>query len=332
MLTRTAERPALTVIVPSRDRPRLLADCLASLRRDLRPQDQLIVVDSASRGSATSAVAQSYGAEVVRLAAPGASRARNAGAQAARNPLVAFTDDDCQVEQGWADAMVLALAAPGRALVTGRIDLPESQQDFPAPLSVLAVGEPLLLDPHQTPMGASANLGVHGAALRRVGGFDERLGPGTPLHAGEDCDLIARLLRAGFAGAYCPDVRVTHTQWRSGKAALRVQYGYGKGAGALLAQAMWQDRPRARRMAPAVVRLGGVRTLRADVVAGRRRSYLPGICWRLGAVAGFASGLWSLRTEPAEVVQLQTPRRPTAADGAHGHDRAGESTSLVTGP
>ena len=53
-----------------------------------------------------------FGARVLRLEAPGASRARNAGWRAARHSLVAFTDDDCRPQPGWLDA--LAAASGGR--------------------------------------------------------------------------------------------------------------------------------------------------------------------------------------------------------------------------
>src|SRR5260370_32337312 len=56
------DRPPLSVVVPTRDRPQLLGGCLAALRASLGPQDELIVADSASHGDATGRVAADHGA------------------------------------------------------------------------------------------------------------------------------------------------------------------------------------------------------------------------------------------------------------------------------
>lgn len=52
---------------------------------------------------------------------------------------------------------------------------------------------------------AGANLVVRTAALRAVSGSDEVLGPGAPLKAGEEADLVYRLLRAGHPVLEVPE-------------------------------------------------------------------------------------------------------------------------------
>ena len=65
--------------------------------------------------------------------------------------------------------------------------------------------------------------------LERIGGFDERLGPGTWTEAAEDLALFDRLLHAGGAGRYEPQALVLHEQWRARRAVVRLDWGYGKG-------------------------------------------------------------------------------------------------------
>ena len=55
---------------------------------------ELVVVDSASRGSAVREVASSAGAVVLRCEQPGLARARNAGVAGSTSPYIAFTEDD----------------------------------------------------------------------------------------------------------------------------------------------------------------------------------------------------------------------------------------------
>ena len=57
--------PAVTVVVATRDRPVLLAQTLAAIRRSLQEQDRLVVVDSASRDRRVRAVAEASGAAVL---------------------------------------------------------------------------------------------------------------------------------------------------------------------------------------------------------------------------------------------------------------------------
>ena len=82
------------------------------------------------------------------------------------------------------------------------------------------------------------------AALEAIGGFDEGMGPATRLRAAEDHDVIWRLLRAGWAGRYDPSILVTHQQWRTTGQAVRREYAYGVGAGALATKMIRMRDPR----------------------------------------------------------------------------------------
>ena len=67
--------------------------------------------------------------------------------------------------------------------------------------------------------------------LRKLGGWDERLGVGTPGMAGEDIDIVDRLLAAGGSILYSGDVVMHHAwQTRERRRATRWSYGYGIGA------------------------------------------------------------------------------------------------------
>ena len=80
--------------------------CLRSLARQyVRGGLEAVVVDDGSTDD-TSAVARSHGARVVRHEHNrGLAAARNSGVLAAGAPLVAFLDDDCVPEPGWAAAL-----------------------------------------------------------------------------------------------------------------------------------------------------------------------------------------------------------------------------------
>jgi glycosyltransferase involved in cell wall biosynthesis len=223
----------------------MLRGCLATVRAELGPDDELLVIDSCSVHEGTAAVAVEHQARCIRASVKGASVARNVGWRVAAHDRICFVDDDVRVLRGWADAMAAALALPGVGFVTGRVGSPPGQEDVARKVAQIEQDEPMAIDRSSTRMiGHSANLGAHRAALALVGGFDERLGPGHPFVA-EDYDLFDRLVLAGVLGRYEPAARAWHEQWRGKGERLRLDWNYGLGAGARLAKLVRLDRRRA---------------------------------------------------------------------------------------
>ena len=233
---------AVSVVIATRDRPALLQAALGAVGRSLRPGDEVIVVDSASRPSAAAAVAgvaATAGARLVRCDAPGTSRARNAGARVATADIVAFTDDDCLPEPDWLQAVAAVFEQhPGLGFVTGAV-VPGHGANGTAPtgvaLSTMTGGASRAFAPDEDPdlLGHGANMAWDRAALIRMGGFDEAFGPGAPLRAAEDHEAFWRALRAGLAGRHEPDAAVVHSQWRGTWGQMRSYYGYGVGSAGL---------------------------------------------------------------------------------------------------
>ena len=120
--TPSASPSKVAIVVCTRDRPELLQQNVASIARYRRAHDDVVIVDSASRDrSAVPRIAAAAGFRSVRLDLPGASRARNAGVAATTAPLIAFTDDDCLITDGWTTGLEEALSDPAIGFVTGRL-------------------------------------------------------------------------------------------------------------------------------------------------------------------------------------------------------------------
>jgi glycosyltransferase involved in cell wall biosynthesis len=269
----------LSVVVPTRDRADLLQAALAALTRSLRPDDQLIVVDSASRDARLVArSAADVGAHLVRCDVPGAARARNAGWAAAANEIVVFVDDDVVVDERWAAALAAAMADhPEVAFVTGRIEAPPESGTMT--VAVKTGDNAAVIDRASTGvLGHSASLAVRRTVLAELGGFDELLGAGARWRAAEDTDLFDRILAAGHVGRYEPAARATHEQWRRIREWVRLQHSYGIGSGARLAKLWRTDRDRWRQV------------FREDVVTWGI-AQLPGEVARLDGYRALATGL-----------------------------------------
>lgn len=278
----------LSVVVPTRDRPHLLEGCLAALRAAAGPEDQVIVVDSCSRGPETAELAARYGFGLVRCDRPGASRARNAGWRAARHGVVAFVDDDVRVGPGWADGLRAAAGShPEASFFTGRLGVAPDDHGGERPVAVFDEAEGFSIDAGVlVDFGHGANLAVRRPALEAVGGFDEQFGPGARWRAAEDLDLVDRLLRRGLDGRYVPAAAATHVQWRRRPDFVRLEWTYGIGQGARLARLRRADPGRYRPLARIAWRDQGLRLVPGLV----RNHYEFGLLLTGVRLAGTAAG------------------------------------------
>lgn len=202
---RLAPGVLVTVVVPVRDRPELLVRLLGSLG-----DTACVVVDDCSlRRDEIEKAARDAGAEYVRLDShSGPAAARNAGMARVLSPLVAFVDSDCTVPPAWLDGLVGHFADPRVALVAPRVVTPTGSSPLAryesarSPLD-LGTAEGRVAPGTRVSYVPSAAIVVRRAAMAGAC-FDERLG------AGEDVDLVWRLVEAGWDVRYVPTVEVSH--------------------------------------------------------------------------------------------------------------------------
>ena len=251
----TVTGPVTTsLILSTRDRP---AFALAAVRAVLAGHEvptEIVVVDQSdvehAELSAWTADARTSLRYLWRPAR-GLSVSRNAGIAASTGTILLFMDDDILVRPEWFGRIVASLRQAGeRAVVTGRT--------VGGPPEVPGAFAPSLhLDPRPTvhrgrpgrdvllPM----NMALYRSAVAEVGGFDERLGVGTRFPSSEDNDFGFRLLEAGYAIVYDPEVVVVHRAWRRPGALLPLRWAYGNGQGAYYMKYWsWRDPYMVRRL------------------------------------------------------------------------------------
>jgi glycosyltransferase involved in cell wall biosynthesis len=219
-----------SIVICTRERPQLLERCLRAVAVAAAevPGTEVVIVEQGAPSAARICAEIGLDALVVSDEGVGASRARNIGAETARGEVVLFTDDDCEVPPGWVRSHLYTLRDREVAASFGRVGgLRLYEEDDPTTI-------PLRHRKGIVPwrIGHASNMAVFRADLLAVGGFDERLGPGIPGKAtGEDADLIARLLRAGYFLATGGGDAVSHVDWRSetDQHSNLVDYEYGAG-------------------------------------------------------------------------------------------------------
>ncbi|MGY1811397.1 mycofactocin biosynthesis glycosyltransferase MftF [Blastococcus sp. SYSU D00820] len=229
--------PAVTVVVPVRDRTAGLVRLLAAVRAD--PATATVPVLVADDGSAdaagVAAAAAAHGAEVLRAERSGGpAAARNRGLRAARTPVVAFLDSDCVPRPGWLAPLLRHLADPRLALVAPRIVALGPGSGWPADYEALASALDMGARPRAVRPGTALSYVPSAALLARrdaLGdGFDERL------PVAEDVDLVWRLCAAGWRVRYEPAAQVAHDHRTGVRDWLRRRAFYGTGAAPLAAR------------------------------------------------------------------------------------------------
>ena len=249
-----------TVVVPTAmSRPEQLRSCVQALTELDHPDYEVIVVDNRPAGAPPADVP---GVRVVRETRPGISAARNRGLEEATGEIVAFTDDDVEVDRRWLRVLGERFArAPELAAVTGLVvpaELETAAQIFfeqsgsgldrgYAPLTFERAGGFRITrrDEHDGTeriqslyemgeLGLGSNMAFRTAVLRAAGGFDEALGTGTPTRGGEDLAILVELLAGGHRLGYEPAAIVHHTHRATIADLERQIHGYGVGFTAML--------------------------------------------------------------------------------------------------
>ena len=201
--------PAVSVVVPTRNRARYLRTSLDSLlRQEVDEPFEVIVADDASADE-TARLAAELGAVLVRHDSPeGPNAARNSGIRAASGELIAFVDDDVEAPAGWLAAVVdgarrhpdaEAFGGPIRARFEGPTPRSCGRED--PPITTLDLGEA----DGEAEFVWGANMAVRRSAFERVGEFDATLP-----HFGEEEEWLSRLHAAGGRVVYLAGAGLDH--------------------------------------------------------------------------------------------------------------------------
>jgi GT2 family glycosyltransferase len=182
---------------------------------------QLIVVDqSPSHSEEVAAFLQEHGKEMryLRLAEPNLPRARNVGIAEATGELILFVDDDIVLPRDAVSRLAshfepLASRAIAGVAISERhpeTSLKRYAHDYGR--RVLSPTSNLI----EVRYVVGALLCVPAEIVRRVGGFDEKLGRLTPTAFREDIDFCGRLHKAQVRLFLDPSLRVVHRNHAAG--------------------------------------------------------------------------------------------------------------------
>lgn len=228
----------ISIAISTRDRPDALRRCLESLSAGRMLPEEVIVADQSDGAATSRVVEEAKGSRLrvryVRARPGGLGVAQNDAVAATGSEVIAVLDDDCVADEGWlAEIGRVFEQDPELALLAGRVLAlgPPSPGTYPVSSRVSTEPREFVGKAMPWDVGSGNNFALRRVWFERIGGCDERLGPGALLRGGLDMDLFYRLLRAGGSARYEPAVLVLHERaTREGRLSRRPAYGFGMAA------------------------------------------------------------------------------------------------------
>jgi glycosyltransferase involved in cell wall biosynthesis len=232
-----------TIIIPTKDRAQILTqllDSIVQLEAIDRIRPEVIVADNDSRDNTyehVNATAKCFPTTMRALKVPrlGKSAAINDAVHAATGNVLAFLDDDVVVDKTWLTSVEEFFQRGKYDVGQGIIRLQSPARDDPEVQKLVQryrTIPKLEHDPNLTEVRSlnGSNFFVAREVFDRVGGFDERLGPGAS-GTSEDMEFALRLGRSGIGIGYVSKAVVYHqvdrrrltdeyfkeTHWRQGR-------------------------------------------------------------------------------------------------------------------
>jgi GT2 family glycosyltransferase len=314
--------PPTSVVVPNWNGLRWLPGCLHSLARQDLPADEVIVVDNGSTDGSLEYLRREH--PQVRIIAlstnTGFAHAANRGLMAAGGEAIALINTDVELAADWIARMAAALEGdPGFGSVACKM---LSLED---PACVYDAGDVLRRDGaceqrgrfgrddgrYDSPgevFGACAGAALYRrAALRDVGGFDERYFAYL-----EDVDLALRLRLAGWRCAYEPAVALHAGEGSSSELSDGHMYFVARNTLLLVAKAFpprWLPFVLYRQLSWAW----------AAIRRGRLRQHLRGLLAALPLLPAALRERPRLSAASAVSVERAVPPRPIRGPSAGGH-------------
>ena len=201
-----------SVIIATHNRPDSLPSLIESLAPEMATGSREIVI--AENGTPAPMQLSLEGVALKHLHEPRAGKCRiqNRAIAQGSGEILVFLDDDLVVAPGYLEAVEQFFDAHREfAAMKGRILAAEDPEKKVGPMAVyldLPIadhGEEVV----EVRGVLGANMAFRADAIKQVGPFDERLGPGACGHE-EETEMSQRLRRAGFRIGYAPKALVYH--------------------------------------------------------------------------------------------------------------------------
>jgi GT2 family glycosyltransferase len=201
-----------SVIIATHNRPDSLPRLIESLARELATGSRELIIAENGTPAPMRLALEAPPLKHLHEPRAGKCRIQNRAIAQASGEILVFLDDDLVVAPSYLDAVEQFFDTRREfAAMKGRIlaaEDPEKKVGPMAPYLDLPIadhGDEVI----EVRGVLGANMAFRGDAIKQVGPFDERLGPGACGHE-EETEMSQRMRRAGFRIGYAPKALVYH--------------------------------------------------------------------------------------------------------------------------
>ena len=196
----------VSVIVVTHNRAKQLERCLDSLDKQTERPFEIVVIDDGSTDNTKATVEKTKGLKYFRQEKKSIAHARNKGLEKAKGDIIAFTDDDCIVSNGWVQNIRKAFERYPQAGALGGPIACKGDNKYAVAFHLLNFSRSLGSGRvHQEKDMPICNMAYRKEAIRNTK-FQEE---GTQ-HGYEDSLFNYALKKKGVRLFYIPDISVTH--------------------------------------------------------------------------------------------------------------------------
>jgi len=232
-----AQLPFVSVIVPTRNEEKVIADCLDSILKVNYPKNkfEVIVSDGKSTDKTREIVKKYKKVKLLDNQGVNSAAGRNLGVKKAKGDIVAFTDADCTVAKNWLKALVKELDP--NTVVGGANLPPKNDKYFPSAVSY-ALGTFLgsagsaqsyvHSEKKEVSSVPNANAMYWKKDIQKVGGYNEEF------VTGQDAELNYRLSQTGIKFMFIPSAKIWHKMRATPRKFAKRMYQYGSARANLL--------------------------------------------------------------------------------------------------
>ncbi len=227
-----ADLPFISVAVCTRDRTDNLEKCLRSIEQSDYNDFEVLVIDNAPSDEKTKHFVENNFPKFryILEEKPGLDWARNRAISEAKGSIIAYTDDDVQVDRFWVSEIAKSFAAnPHVMAITGLVTPLELETDsqilfekyggFGRGYSPFYINTKENLKKRWRKFGTGqygtgANMAFRKELFNKIGVFDPALDVGTVTNGGGDLDMMFRTVKHKMTLLYQPSIIVFHQHRR----------------------------------------------------------------------------------------------------------------------
>lgn len=216
-------QPFASVILCTNGLRPTLIRCLEQLTtQDYQDYEVIVVLNGPANPAFEQAVSK-FPVKLLHEPRRGVSIARNHAVPQAKGEILAFVDDDIQIEANWLREIVQGFTDPAVACVTGRV-IPagpicfasEKADRYYASQRALSSWTLDASDPNWyqyilgEPVGFGCNMAFRKTFLERTALFPVDLGAGSLIGGGDEFYMYVQVLKHGFRIRHTPKAAATH--------------------------------------------------------------------------------------------------------------------------